>query len=66
MSIDVLQEVSGERSSRIKQFVVRQSGSEGLEEVTVVFVRLSQRSVEAIAERLRQHPGVVSVGTEAD
>jgi putative Mg2+ transporter-C (MgtC) family protein len=64
LSIDVLQEVSGERSSRIKQFVVRGSGSEGLEEVTVTFVRLSRRSVEAIAERLRRHPGVVSVETE--
>ncbi|MFE1598972.1 MgtC/SapB family protein [Methylobacterium sp. ID0610] len=65
MSIDVLQEVSGERSSRIKQFVVRQSGSDGLDEVTVTFVRLSQRSVEAIAERLRRHPGIVSVETDA-
>lgn len=64
MSIDVLQEVTGERSSRIKQFVVRQSGSAGLDEVTVTFVRLSQRSIETIAERLRQHPSIVSVETE--
>ncbi|TNC12879.1 MgtC/SapB family protein [Methylobacterium terricola] len=64
MSIDVLQQVSGERSSRIRQFVVRPSTSEGLDEVTVTFVRLSQRSVEAIAARLRAHPGIVSVETD--
>lgn len=64
MSIDVLQQVSGERSSRIKQFVVRQSTSEGLDEVTVTLVRLSQRSVEAIAARLHAHPGIVSVETD--
>lgn len=61
LSIDTLQEVTGERASRVRQFVVRPGDDEGVEEVTIAFVRLSQTSVAAIAERLRQNPSVLSV-----
>ncbi|CAO4175472.1 hypothetical protein CLBKND_02615 [Methylorubrum aminovorans] len=61
LSIDTLQAVTGERASRVRQFVVRPGGEEGVEEATVAFVRLSQTSVAAIAERLRQNPSVLSV-----
>ncbi len=61
LSIDTLQAATGERASRVRQFVVRPGDEEGVEEVTVAFVRLSQTSVAAIAERLRQNPSVLSV-----
>ena len=64
LSIDTLREVTGERASRVRQFIVRQSGTEELDEVTISFVRLSKRSVDDIAERLRAHPDVTRVETE--
>ncbi|KQQ29237.1 methyltransferase [Methylobacterium sp. Leaf123] len=66
LSIDTLQDATGERASRVRQFMVRPGGEEGLEEVTIAFVRLSQTSVAAIAERLRQNPAVVSVRLGSD
>jgi putative Mg2+ transporter-C (MgtC) family protein len=66
LSIDTLQDATGERASRVRQFVVRPGGEEGLEEVTIAFVRLSQTSVAAIAERLRQNPAVVTVRLGSD
>ena len=66
VSIETLQKASGERTSRIRQFVVRPSDKDGEEEVTVSFVRLSQTSVDAIANTLRENPDVVSVKTASD
>jgi putative Mg2+ transporter-C (MgtC) family protein len=63
MSIDTLHEVTGERASRVRQFVVKPSETEGQEEVTVSFVRLSKTSVEAIATKLRENENVVAVET---
>ena len=61
LSIDTLQEVTGERASRVRQFVVRPGDNEGLEEVTIAFVRLPQASIDAIAERLKGNPAVIKV-----
>ena len=61
ISIDTLQEVSGERSSRVRQFLVQPGAIDDEEEVTIAFVRLSKTSVDAIAERLRKNPNVVRV-----
>lgn len=61
LSIDTLQEVTGERSSRIRRFVVRPGEGEGLEVVTIAFVRLSQASVDDIARRLKENPAVVTI-----
>ncbi|MGX7706013.1 MgtC/SapB family protein [Methylobacterium sp. Gmos1] len=62
LSIDALQEVAGPRSSRVRQFIVRQSDDDPeMDEVSISFVRLSRTSVNEIADRLRKHPGVVKV-----
>ncbi|GEP00433.1 MgtC/SapB family protein [Methylobacterium haplocladii] len=61
LTIDTLQEVAGARASRVRQFVVRPGETDDEEDVTVSFVRLSQTSVDAIADRLRGNPGVVKV-----
>ncbi|WP_430911045.1 MgtC/SapB family protein [Methylobacterium sp. sgz302541] len=61
MSLDVLHSLTGERASRVRQFIVRPSGTDGMEEVVVSFVRLSQTSVDAIAATLRAQPGVETV-----
>ncbi|ABY31276.1 MgtC/SapB family protein [Methylorubrum extorquens] len=66
LSIDTLQDATGERASRVRQFVVRPDAEEGLEEVTIAFVRLSQTSVAAIADRLRENPAVVKVRLGSD
>jgi putative Mg2+ transporter-C (MgtC) family protein len=66
LSIDTLQDATGERASRVRQFVVHPGAEEGLEEVTIAFVRLSQTSVAAIAERLRENPAVVKVRLGSD
>ena len=63
LSIDTLHAATGERASRVRQFVVRPAEDPDLEEVLVSFVRLSRTSVEAIARTLRANPSVVSVET---
>ena len=66
LSIDTLHAVTGERASRVRQFVVRPADDPDLEEVKIVFVRLSRTSFEAIATKLRATPDVISVETIAD
>ncbi|MBD8907386.1 MgtC/SapB family protein [Methylorubrum zatmanii] len=66
LSIDTLQEVTGERASRVRQFVVRPGDNEGLEEVTIAFVRLPQASIDAVAERLKGNPAVIKVRTGSE
>lgn len=61
LSLDVVHDLTGTRASRIHQFVVQQSGEDGVDDVTISFVRLAQRSVDEIAEKLRAYPGVVGV-----
>lgn len=61
MSIDTLHEATGERASRVRQFVARPGQNPDEESVTVSFVRLSQTSVDAIAKRLKENPAVVTV-----
>ena len=61
MSIDTLHTATGERASRVRQFVVRPGENEDEEVVTVSFVRLSRTSVDAIAKKLRADPGVRKV-----
>jgi putative Mg2+ transporter-C (MgtC) family protein len=61
VSIETIHDVSGARSSRVQQFVVRPTTTLDEDEVRVSFVRLSQASVDAIAQRLRDKPGVIRV-----
>ena len=61
LSIDSLHAATGERASRLRQFVARPAADPALDEIEVAFVRLSATSVETIAETLRRNPDVVSV-----
>ena len=64
LAIDALPDLTGERASRIRQFVVRPGGEPGLEEVTITFARLPRSSVEAVARRLRENPAVIRVRSD--
>ena len=49
MTIGKLHEIAGARSSRVRTFVARPAEQEGVDEVVITFVRLSQTSVDEIA-----------------
>lgn len=61
VSIEVIREAAGLRASRVQQFVVQPADDGLTDEVEVAFVRLSRQSVEEIASKLRQQPGVRQV-----
>lgn len=61
LTIDTLQQVTGERASRVHQFIVRPGEDPEQEEVTVSFVRLSRTSADAIARKLKENPDVFEV-----
>ncbi len=65
LAIDALPDLTGERASRIRQFVVRPGEEPGLEEVTITFARLPRASVEAVARRLRENPAVIRVRSDS-
>jgi len=58
VTIDLLQEIAGERASRIRQFVATPSEQDGHDDVRIVFARLSQASVDVIARKLAALEGV--------
>jgi putative Mg2+ transporter-C (MgtC) family protein len=64
MSLGVLRQITGDYSSRVRQFVVQQSGTEELDDVTISFARLPPQTVDDIAQKLREAPDVVSVETD--
>ena len=61
ISREAVQAVSGVRPSRIRQFVTRRGSDPAFDETLITFARLSRRSVEDIARKLRSHPGVITV-----
>lgn len=61
ISMEAVQAVSGVRPSRIRQFVTRRGSDPAFDETLITFARLSRRSVEDIARKLRSHPGVITV-----
>ncbi|MFL1873741.1 MgtC/SapB family protein [Hansschlegelia beijingensis] len=68
VTIDLLQEIAGERAARIRQFVATPSERIGHENVRIVFARLSQAAVDDIARKLAAREGVTltdSVGEDA-
>lgn len=65
MTIDVLKEVAGPRASRVRQYVAKPSSREGCDEIIISFVRLSQTSVDEIAEKLAKLPDVEVVTEDA-
>ena len=64
MSTTVLRQVAGDHFARVRQFVVQQSGTEGLDDVKISFARLSPKAVDDIALKLKEVPDVVSVETD--
>jgi putative Mg2+ transporter-C (MgtC) family protein len=61
MTFDILQEITGGRASRIRQFVVQRSVDPGLDEILIAFERLPRQAVAEIIRDLKARPGVVSV-----
>lgn len=62
ISFDTLKAALGERSSRIRQLIVRQSkNAPDTDDVTICLTRLSAKDVKFIAEHLETLPGVRSV-----
>ena len=61
VSFNTVQEIAGQRASRIRQFVVQPAADATHDEILISFVRLSQQSVAEIAEALRTRSGVSSV-----
>ena len=63
LTLDDVQEATGQPLSRVKQFVV-QPGPEGAEDIRIAFTRLTAQHLDAIAARLRTFPGIESVEIE--
>lgn len=61
MSIDLLQKTLGERTARVKQFVVQQSDSPDHDDVTIRLSRIQHKDVSQIVEQLRQLPCISEV-----
>jgi putative Mg2+ transporter-C (MgtC) family protein len=66
LAIDAVPDLTGERASRIRQFVVRPGDEQGLEDITITFARLPRAQVEAVARRLRDNPTVIRVRSGPD
>jgi putative Mg2+ transporter-C (MgtC) family protein len=58
VTIEKLHEIAGPRASRVRQFVATPSERPGQDEIRIVFVRLSQTSVDEIAGKLGEIDGV--------
>ncbi|MWV23646.1 MgtC/SapB family protein [Methylobacterium sp. 2A] len=61
LSLDRLHDVTGERASRVRSFVLRPGADPEVEEVAITFVRLSRTSVADIAAKLRALPDILEV-----
>ncbi|WP_336489864.1 MgtC/SapB family protein [Methylobacterium nigriterrae] len=64
LTLDTVQEASGQPLSRIKQFVVQPGPQEGREDIRIAFARLPAGQLSEIAGRLRTRPGVESIEIE--
>ena len=60
-SIEMLRQASGPYARRIQQFVLKQTGTEDLDEAEISFVRLSEAALQEIATKLKAMPGVTQV-----
>jgi putative Mg2+ transporter-C (MgtC) family protein len=58
ITLDIVQQVAGPLSSRVKQFIVQQGEEDSVDEVEISFVRLSRESLEAVTAALKARPGV--------
>ena len=60
-TLDTLKEASGPNARRIQQFVLKQTGTEEVDEAEVAFTRLPEAAVREIATRIRALPGIRQV-----
>ena len=61
MSVGIVQQAIGNRTSRIKQFIVQASDSPDNDDVTIELSRIHPKYVSEIIEKLRQLPHVLGV-----
>ncbi|TXN21005.1 MgtC/SapB family protein [Methylobacterium sp. WL9] len=61
ITFNTLQEIAGQHTSRIRQFIVQPAADPGKDEILISFARLSRQSVTELAQALRASPGVASV-----
>ena len=61
VTFNTVQEIAGQRASRIRQFIVQPTADPGQDEILISFARLSRQSVTELAQALRARPGVASV-----
>ena len=60
-TLDALKEAAGPNARRIQQFVLKQTGTEEVDEAEVAFARLPEAAVRDIAARIRAMPGIRQV-----
>lgn len=61
MTLDMLHKTMGERTSRIKQFVVQQSEGQELDDVTIALSRIPHKDVLEVMEQLKRIPCITEV-----
>jgi len=61
MSVGLLEKALGTRAARVKQLIVRNGLEEGRDEVTLIFIRLSQRDTLEIIRNLQAQDAVLDV-----
>ncbi len=62
-SLDALNQVSGAHARRVRQFVLRPSGTEDVDEVEITFERLPEPAFRDVVRRLKDLPAVTQVET---
>ncbi|WP_348643878.1 MgtC/SapB family protein [Phyllobacterium myrsinacearum] len=66
ISVDVIGDVAGAQKSLIKQFIVQPSGTEDVDDVEIMFVRLSPQALNRIVGRIKSLPTVSHVETDVN
>jgi putative Mg2+ transporter-C (MgtC) family protein len=65
-SIDILKETAGPFARRVQQFVMRQSGTDEVDEVEITFSRMSDGVFREIVDKLKALPAVTGVEAAGD
>ena len=60
-TLDTLKDVAGPNARRIQQFVLKQTGTEDVDEAEVAFTRLPEAALRQIADRIKGLPGIRQV-----
>ena len=62
-SLDILKHLSGGHSRRVRQFVLKPSGTEDVDEVAITFERLPEPAFRDVVRKLKDLPAVTQVET---